>query len=35
VISTNVRMRLDGLPRSGEKESQDPGAAVYWQELND
>ena len=30
VISTNVRTRLDGLPRSGEKEPDDPGAAVYW-----
>jgi DnaJ-domain-containing protein 1 len=28
VISTNVRTRLDGLPRSGEKEPIDPGAAV-------
>lgn len=33
VISTNVRTRLDGLPRSGEKEPEDPGAAVYWEEL--
>lgn len=32
VISTNVRTRLDGLPRSGEREPDDPGAAVYWQE---
>lgn len=30
VISTNVRTRLDGLPRSGEREPEDPGAAVYW-----
>jgi hypothetical protein len=30
IISTNVRTRLDGLPRSGEKEPDDPGAAVYW-----
>lgn len=30
VISTNVRLRLDGLPRSNEAEPQDPGAAVYW-----
>lgn len=30
VISTNVKTRLDGLPYSGEKEPQDPGAAVYW-----
>ncbi len=32
VISTNVRTRLDGLPRSGEPEPDDPGAAVYWAE---
>ena len=31
VISTNVRTRLDGLPRSGEREPDDPGAAVYWE----
>lgn len=31
VISTNVRTRLDGLPRSGEKEPNDSGAAVYWE----
>lgn len=31
VISTNVRTRLDGLPRSGEREPDDSGAAVYWE----
>lgn len=30
VISTNVRTRLDGLPRSDQAEPSDPGAAVYW-----
>lgn len=30
IISTNVRTRLDGLPRSGEREPEDPGAAIYW-----
>jgi hypothetical protein len=30
VISTNIKLRLDGLPRSGEKEPDDSGAAVYW-----
>jgi hypothetical protein len=30
IISTNVRLRLDGLPRSDE-EPGDPGVAVYWQ----
>lgn len=32
VISTNVAVRLDGLPRSGQREPADPGAAVYWQD---
>lgn len=32
VISTNVRTRLDGLPRSGEREPDDPGAVVYWRD---
>jgi hypothetical protein len=30
IISTNVKPRLDGLPRSGEREPDDPGVAVYW-----
>jgi hypothetical protein len=31
VVSTNVPVRLDGLPRSGVKEDRDdPGAAVYF-----
>lgn len=30
VISTNVRPTLAGLPRSGERKPEDPGAAVYW-----
>jgi hypothetical protein len=29
IISTNVELRLDGLPRS-DREPADPGAAVYW-----
>jgi hypothetical protein len=32
VISTNVRVRLDGLPRSGERAPEDPGVAVYWED---
>lgn len=32
VVSTNVRTRLDGLPRSGEPEPSDRGAAVYWED---
>jgi hypothetical protein len=31
VISTNLALRLDGLPRSGEAAPRDAGAAVYWQ----
>lgn len=31
VISTNLPVRLDGLPRSDAKRPADPGAAVYWQ----
>lgn len=34
IVSTNVRTRLDGLPRSGEPEPKDTGVAVYWQESN-
>ncbi len=30
IISTNVRARLDGLPRSGEHEPGDTGVAVYF-----
>lgn len=30
VISTNVALRLDGLPRSDQGNPADPGAAVYW-----
>lgn len=32
VISTNLELRLDGLPRSGQSEPADPGAAVYWRD---
>jgi DnaJ domain len=35
IISTNVKLRLDGLPRSGEKEPDDPGAVVYWRAARD
>lgn len=34
IISTDVRLRMDGLPRSGEREPDDSGAAVYWEEWN-
>ncbi len=30
ILSTNVVTRLDGLPRSGQPEPTDPGAAVYF-----
>lgn len=32
VISTNLLLRLDGFPRSGQVEPADPGAAVYWRD---
>lgn len=32
VISTNLQLRLDGLPRSGQRDPDDPGAAVYWRD---
>jgi len=31
VISTNVELRLDGVPRSGQREPEDPGVAIYMQ----
>jgi len=30
VISTNVSLRNDGLPRSGQKAPEDPGVAIYF-----
>jgi hypothetical protein len=30
VLSTNLRLRLDGLPRSDQAQPADPGAAIYW-----
>lgn len=30
VISTNLELRNDGLPRSGQRQPEDPGVAVYW-----
>jgi hypothetical protein len=33
IISTNVPLRLDGMPRS-DSEPSDPGVAVYWQKKN-
>jgi hypothetical protein len=31
VISSNLELRLDGLPRSGQRKPEDPGVAVYFQ----
>jgi hypothetical protein len=31
VISTNIPTRMDGLPKSGQSNPDDPGVAVYWQ----
>lgn len=33
VVSTNLVLRLDGLPRSDQKRPTDPGAAVYWEDM--
>lgn len=35
IISTNLVLRLDGLPKSGQPEPSDPGAAVYWERPGD
>ena len=32
IISTNLELRLDGLPRSGQRRPEDPGAAIYWRD---
>lgn len=34
VVSTNLALRQDGLPRSGQREPDDSGAAVYWTDRN-
>ena len=31
IVSTNLLVRLDGLPRGDQAEPSDPGAAVYWE----
>lgn len=31
IVSTNLKLRLDGLPRSDQTEPSDGGAAVYWE----
>ncbi len=35
IISTNLKLRLDGLPRGDQGEPTDPGVAVYWQRHGD
>jgi len=32
VISSNLELRLDGFPRSSQREPVDPGIAVYWRD---
>lgn len=32
VISSNLELRLDGFPRSNQREPKDPGIAVYWRD---
>lgn len=32
VINSNLLLRLDGFPRSGQAEPADPGIAVYWRD---
>jgi hypothetical protein len=32
VISSNLELRLDGFPRSNQREPTDPGIAVYWRD---
>lgn len=35
VISSNLQLRNDGLPRSGQRAPDDPGVAVYWRKGKD
>lgn len=35
VLSTNLQLRLDGMPRSDQREPGDPGVAVYWQKRDE
>ena len=30
VINSNLQLRLDGFPKSGQREPDDPGIVVYW-----
>lgn len=33
IVSTNLEVRLDGLPRSGQAQPSDPGVAVYYERV--
>lgn len=35
IISTNLEVRIDGLPRSGRRAPEDPGVCVYWERAGD
>lgn len=35
VISTNLRLRRDGMPASGQAQPNDPGVAAYWRRGGD
>jgi hypothetical protein len=34
VINSDLKLRLDGLPMSNQREPEDPGAAVYWRDAS-
>lgn len=34
VLNSDLELRLDGLPRSGQREPQDPGVVIYWVDRN-
>jgi len=35
ILSTNLILRLDGYPRSGQSEPTDPGASIWWRKDDD
>jgi hypothetical protein len=35
ILSTNLILRLDGLPRSDQRDPQDPGASLWWRNDQD
>jgi hypothetical protein len=35
VISTNLQLRLDGFPKSSQRQPDDPGVAVYWRDCGE